>query len=41
VNKLIKAGVVCDLFGTYTCDLLTPAGMYQLDNKEKYGEAQL
>ena len=33
-NKLIKTGVVCDLFNTYTCDLLTPTGMYNLNITE-------
>jgi len=37
MNKLIKTGVVCDLFDTYTCDSSTHQGSHwrKQDSKQK------
>ena len=37
VSKLITTSVICDLFKTYTCDLLRPTGMSYLKIKKKKG----
>lgn len=35
VRKLITTSVICDLFKTYTCDLLRPTGMSYLKIEKK------
>jgi hypothetical protein len=40
VNKLINTGVVCDLFDTCTCDLLTPTGMSNCSSRGLSKSAQ-